>query len=1012
MKMEETNFGQVDIYNHLFKDVTIETVKSPTECIEGKLSYCISYNNKRLPIMIGSEIHRKIHSDNPLELNGYFIIDGICKSLTSVYVYSGTLYTKDRAYLSIGRVTIVSMGCYKLFRNGHEKSYSLPVNYSEIASYSANTSRLLEHLELSITNDLSLPLCKNDCVIMCYMLDNWIGIRNNVQYHRRLVTPGETIKEALDHDYDVLKFFRNHTWTIRNIQNVTSISEDMKHYSILSDIESIRRLTYPSTRENMVLNDRLVRDTDKYLICPVQTSDGSLCGTILYLSENARVRNVINIDYDISSNGKYLFIDGKYIGNTTTKFNNITNYEDENIIIIWTLMGQIYTENPRLCSITANYIPYFNYNPAIRSMFTCNMLKQALTCDQRLDIGFNDTKKLIKGEQPLIGKKFYYDSGWNLNVAIMPWFGYNIEDAIIISNSTSKKFASEKINIYSVKFNSTQDRLLDVFVNPGDKVDVNTLLFTAFRPSEYVTLIEMRNTKAGIITKIINHVNCYSIVVNSYRNLEVGDKMSSRHGQKGIVSLIVEDDKMPQYFDNTWIKVDLIINPHAFPSRMTYGQLIEMGNKSFNVKIQNIKVTNDIICGKCYYMALRHQVSDKLQYRNTLELDNVVMQAKSGKKNNGGLRFGHMEKDILLAVGAHSLLDYMYSIDKIIINTDYTGKLISNPGIKFKAHQYLLICAGLLKGLGYEIKCWGNNSIIDEYSIEKVDIDNIERIYGSDQLDFGHTDFLKIKYYQTKYSIIFILPVILRSTLITSLYYRMFSSKNHHNIYNENKKLLYGKNGAYHQYCEGHRLNNCIRSVIIPGPDLPVDTIEIPIGSDIGKSFGLLNRQPSLNYNSLQSVKIKMGVTKCIRFNPLLCESFNADFDGDEMNVFGIDKLYPELPIVTSNIQDYILLDKLKLNNLSELTYLGLTADKKGIELMISMKSKGKLFNLEHLYNKIGDMRLNNMLLGTINSCYSKGLNEDEWYIQCKVAREAASSIGIYTPFTGNLNSICNRNTI
>ncbi|KAI8874568.1 beta and beta-prime subunits of DNA dependent RNA-polymerase [Backusella circina FSU 941] len=313
------------------------------------------------------------------------------------------------------------------------------------------------------------------------------------------------------------------------------------------------------------------------------------------------------------------------------------------------------------------------------------------------------------------------------------------------------------------------------------------------------------------------------------------------------------------------------------------------------------------------------------------------------------------------------------------------------------AHQYLLICTGLLRAHGYDIRYW---PATQEYAIVTYDVATTPLV---DDIHFGEHDPLEVRHYIHKEQIIPVLPMILRSPYLHSLYMRLFTGIHIKAIIEEHKRLLFGKNGAYHKFCEGHRVNHCVRSVIVPGPDLPLDTVEIPFGSDIGRTVGILNRQPSLSYRSIMSVKLRVGNTRCIRFNPQLCEAFNADFDGDEMCIFGTERFYHDLPVISSAIQDYILGD------LDQVTKMGLTANRAGIELMVTRGSKGKPYNIEHLFTRIGPVLLDGKVAGTILNCYSKGLSDDEWYLQAKAAREGAASIGVNTPFTGELNAICNR---
>ncbi|KAI8874514.1 beta and beta-prime subunits of DNA dependent RNA-polymerase, partial [Backusella circina FSU 941] len=278
---------------------------------------------------------------------------------------------------------------------------------------------------------------------------------------------------------------------------------------MIGDIESIRRLTYPTSRENMRMKDRYVKDEERGGICPVQTSDGSLCGTILYLVSGARVSGVDT--YTIASKGdKLLFVDGKFSG-TVGSVNADEKYEDNRIIMVWTAMGRILKNQSCDVSVTATYIPYRKHNPAIRAMFATSMIKQALTQDPRLDLPFNDTKRLISAEQPRVGPAFPYPAGWNLTVAIMPWFGYNIEDALVISKSTAKKFITEKIMVYRAELSHQQDRILERYVRVDDKVSKGDILFKVFRPTATLTLDIVRSSQDGIVTSIIEHKTCFTV---------------------------------------------------------------------------------------------------------------------------------------------------------------------------------------------------------------------------------------------------------------------------------------------------------------------------------------------------------------------------------------------------------------------------------------------------------------------------------------------------------------------
>jgi DNA-directed RNA polymerase I subunit RPA2 len=194
------------------------------------------------------------------------------------------------------------------------------------------------------------------------------------------------------------------------------------------------------------------------------------------------------------------------------------------------------------------------------------------------------------------------------------------------------------------------------------------------------------------------HENKALVTLRYPRNPIIGDKFSSRHGQKGVLSILWPQEDMP--FSESGISPDVIINPHAFPSRMTIGMLVEsMAGKSgamhgiyqdgtpFNFHESGDQVSldyfgeqlqaagynyygseplysgvsgclmhADLYIGVVYYQRLRHMVSDKYQVRATGPVNPLTRQPIKGRKKGGGIRLGEMERDSLLSHGAAFLL--------------------------------------------------------------------------------------------------------------------------------------------------------------------------------------------------------------------------------------------------------------------------------------------------------------------------------------------------------------------
>uniref|UniRef100_A0A8C6WC10 DNA-directed RNA polymerase subunit beta n=1 Tax=Nannospalax galili TaxID=1026970 RepID=A0A8C6WC10_NANGA len=189
---------------------------------------------------------------------------------------------------------------------------------------------------------------------------------------------------------------------------------------------------------------------------------------------------------------------------------------------------------------------------------------------------------------------------------------------------------------------------------------------------------------------------CICITMRVPRNPTIGDKFASRHGQKGILSRLWPAEDMP--FTESGMVPDILFNPHGFPSRMTIGMLIEsMAGKSAALHglchdatpfifseensalgyfgemlkaagynfygterlysgISGVELEADIFIGVVYYQRLRHMVSDKFQVRTTGARDKVTNQPIGGRNVQGGIRFGEMERDALLAHGTSFLL--------------------------------------------------------------------------------------------------------------------------------------------------------------------------------------------------------------------------------------------------------------------------------------------------------------------------------------------------------------------
>ena len=394
--------------------------------------------------------------------------------------------------------------------------------------------------------------------------------------------------------------------------------------------------------------------------------------------------------------------------------------------------------------VMGNQIIYPEYNPFPRDSFSCGQSRQAVSVyhtnyQMRMDkMGVI----LHYGQVPLIKSRYLefinneeQPYGVNAIVAIMSYTGYNVEDAILInegavqrgifrttyfsmyedreesskvSGMINSKFANiEKNNVIGIKPGYDYSMLDDHgIIKENTNVTDEVILIgkiNANMEKKDVWVDDSVKTKKGqkgvvdksFITQGEEGFNIAKVRIREERIPAIGDKMASRAGQKGTLGLIIPEQDMP--FTSDGIRPDLIINPHALPSRMTIGQIIEslfgkvcssygaFGDcTAFQVKGSNYstyapllvkagfhssgnqilyngmtgeQIQSDIYIGPTYYMRLKHMVKDKINYRATGPRTALTRQPVQGRANDGGLRIGEMERDGVLAHGMSYFLN-------------------------------------------------------------------------------------------------------------------------------------------------------------------------------------------------------------------------------------------------------------------------------------------------------------------------------------------------------------------
>jgi len=400
--------------------------------------------------------------------------------------------------------------------------------------------------------------------------------------------------------------------------------------------------------------------------------------------------------------------------------------------------------------VMGNSIIYPENNQLPRNCFSCGQSRQAVSvyhsnAQMRMDkMGV----LLHYGQTPII-KSRYLDYinheqqpyGVNAIVAIMSYTGYNVEDAILINEGSVKRgiFRTTYYTTYEAKEESSKvsgTTVNSIFANvdtmPNVKgfkegydyskldkyglVKENTPITDRTVLIGQVTSSEQggefsdhskvtKKGQLGFVDKAFMSEGEEGFRIAKIRICEqrvpaVGDKMASRAGQKGTIGLIIPEADMP--FTANGTRPDLIINPHALPSRMTVGQLIEClfgkacvaygaygdctafaakgsnyttygpmltkegyhhsGNELLYNGYTGQQISADIFIGPTYYMRLKHMVKDKINYRATGKRDVLTRQVNQGRANDGGLRIGEMERDGIMGHGMSAFLKESYLV--------------------------------------------------------------------------------------------------------------------------------------------------------------------------------------------------------------------------------------------------------------------------------------------------------------------------------------------------------------
>lgn len=384
-------------------------------------------------------------------------------------------------------------------------------------------------------------------------------------------------------------------------------------------------------------------------------------------------------------------------------------------------------------SSVALLAPFADHNPSPRNVFSC---KQATACASLYATNFalrDDTgvDLLHHGQRPLVSTRvaraFGVDEmpyGENAVIAIMCFSGYNQEDSVIFNAAAVQRglfstthyvtltcdedgkerfahpLAAGSVRAKGARYDTIDGNGLPILgseLHPGDaivgKVSPEP---DGFKDASLVSDVTIHGVVDRVsLIPISKGARRCKVRVADYRQPTVGDKFASRHGQKGIIGRLMSAEDMPWTEDG--IVPDIIINPHALPSRMTVGHVLEAlfskaacydgvdadGTAFMRHSLEDVNERlgahaemngDEVMCAgqsgqqastptflcPTYYMRLKQQVSDKVAAANGGRRMAVTGQPVQGRSNGGGIRMGEMEHDAMVAHGASAFIKETY----------------------------------------------------------------------------------------------------------------------------------------------------------------------------------------------------------------------------------------------------------------------------------------------------------------------------------------------------------------
>ena len=525
--------------------------------------------------------------------------------------------------------------------------------------------------------------------------------------------------------------------------NGTPIAVTRQPRAFLKDFRHYRRTSRISEFVSAYVNDH-------HFAVHIATDEGRICRPLIIV-ERARSK-VTKRSLQSLRRGSLTFDD--FLSRGLVEYLDVNEENDANIAVyeeeISSSTTHLEIEPFTILGAVAGLIPYPHHNQSPRNTYQCAMGKQAIGAiaynqftriDTLLFLMVYPQKPMVKTRAIELVKYDKLPAGQNSIVAVMSYSGYDIEDALVLNKASCDRGFGRcqvyrKTATQMKKYaNGTSDRYgdrvpqkrahrhlgKDGIIEVGPKLESEDAYLTKKVPlntsatdigsdigtddHKEIDMVYKLPDPCYIDKVLISQTEdltpMLKISTRQTRRPEVGDKFSSRHGQKGVVGIIAEQVDLP--FTDEGIVPDVIMNPHGFPSRMTVGKMLELvagkagvlrGTEEYGTafggsKIEDMSqvliergfsysgkdfmtcgITGEslpayVFFGPIYYQKLKHMVQDKMHSRATGPRQIMSRQPTEGRSRGGGLRLGEMERDCLIAYGASQLL-----LERLMLSSD------------------------------------------------------------------------------------------------------------------------------------------------------------------------------------------------------------------------------------------------------------------------------------------------------------------------------------------------------